>query len=326
MEDKNYQNDFEKSLKTLEDIQYLSEFSISPLIGRAYYYLSEMKRKADSLKLGQVSGFELVANVLDEKLEAIFNEYYSNKHKFKEYEYKKDTSKIDLQKWNLILEIIPEVLSVVGLFNYHGKVETFLNENRILISGHIRQDSSLDINRKFIYVITRKLIKRKVLLTFDVAESGRTGLYKLDLKIDISHDDSLVYKVLFKPSSMFNHVIGFSNIFCHYRSQFDDVKMIGDHNVIEVCNDLSVRHTFGIPDLSRIESANKEILHFPFLFRPVSIILPLKGNLSSDSFSRGLDDKSMNGSSRDFKNKVQTGKQDVSISYSTIDFFSLFNL
>jgi hypothetical protein len=321
-----YQIDFENSIKTLEDIQYLSEFSISPLIGRAYFHLSEMKRKADALKLGQVSGFGSVAKVLDEKLEDIFVEYFSNKNRFKEYDYKKETAKIDLQKWNQILEIVPEVLSVVSLFQYHGKVETILNENRLHISGHIRQDSSLEMNRKFIYVVTRKLLRRQVLLTFNLEESGRQGVFKLDLKVDISHDNSLVYRVMFKPNQNQQVYIGFSNIFCQYRKNVDDVKMIGEHNVVEVLNDLSVRHSYSIPDLSRIESANKEILHFPFLFRPVSIILPMKGNLSSDSFSRSLDSSSMNGTNRESKNEDQKRKQDVSISYHNIDFFSLFNL
>jgi hypothetical protein len=326
MERKSYQEDYESSLKTLEDIQYLSEFSISPLIGRAYFHLSEMKRKADALRLGQVAEFDSVSKVLDQKLEEIFSVFFSNKNKFKEFEYRKDTTKIDLQKWNLILEIVPEVLSIVSLFSYHGKIETNLNENRIHISGHIRQDSSLELNRKFIYVVTRKLLRKQVLLTFNLEESGRTGLFRLDLKVDISHDDSLVYRVLFKPNAYQQYLIGFSNIFCHYRTLVDDVKMIGEHNVVEVCNDLSVRHSISIPDLSRIESANKEILHFPFLFRPVSIILPVKGNLSTDSFSRSLDSSSMNGSTREQKNDEQKRKQDVSISYHTIDFFSLFNI
>jgi len=321
MAENNYQNDFEKGISTLEDIQYLSEFSISPLIGRAYFHLSEMKRKADALKLGSVAGFDLVAKVLDEKLADIFNDYFSNKSKFKSYIYVKETEKIDLQKWNLILEVIPEVLSVVSLFSYHGEVEVGLNDNRLVVSGLVRQDQCLEFNRKFIYVVTRKLI-----LSFAVTESGRNGLFKLDLKADFSHDESLVYRVLFQPNAYEKYLIGFSNIFCHYRANVDDLKMIGDHTVVEVCNDLSVRHLNKIPDLTRIESANKEILHFPFLFRPVSIILPMKGSLSTDSFSRSLESGSMNGTTKDLKNDEQKRKQDVAFSYHTIDFFSLFNL
>ena len=97
----------------------------------------------------------------------------------------------------------------------------------------------------------------------------------------------------------------------------DDIKKIGEHNVIEVMNDLSVKHFFGIPDLTRLDSANKEILHFSFLFRPVSIILPMKGNLSTDSYSRSLATSQEDNYSRE---------HDVSIHYRTIDFFSLFNL
>jgi hypothetical protein len=317
MEKRNYHSDFEMSLSTLEDIQLLSEFSLSPLIGRAYFHLSEIKRKADAASLGQVAHYDMVAKVLDEKFESIFTDFFSNKSKFKNFNYYKSTAKVDLKKWNLILEIIPEVLSVVSLFNYHGAIETRLDESRLLISGMILEEGHLQMNRKFIYVVTRKLLRQKVLLTFNLEKTARVGLFKLDLKVDISHDDSLVYKVKFKASPKENYLVGFSNIFCRYRTLLEDVKAVGEHNIVEIGNDLVVKHSLGVPDLSRIESANKEILHFPFLFRPVSIILPVKGNLSTDSFSRSLS------SSHDDEQKRE---QNVSTYYRTIDFFSLFNI
>ncbi|MBC7540297.1 MAG: hypothetical protein H7281_15855 [Bacteriovorax sp.] len=317
MEKRNYHSDYEMSLSTLEDIQLLSEFSMSPLIGRAYFHLSEIKRKADASSLGHVAHYDQVAKVLDEKFESIFTDFFSNKSKFKNFDYYKSTAKIDLKKWNLILEIIPEVLSIVSMFNYHGTIETRLDESRLLVSGMILEDGHLQMNRKFIYVVTRKLLKQKVLITFNLEKTARTGLFKLDLKVDISHDDSLVYKVNFKTNPKENYLVGFSNIFCHYRALLEDVKTVGEHNIIEISSDLSVKHSLGVPDLSRLESANKEILHFPFLFRPVSIILPMKGNLSTDSFTRSLS------SSHDDEQKRE---QNVSTYYRTIDFFSLFNI
>lgn len=319
--DVSYQADFEKSLSTLEDIQLLSEFSLSPLIGRAYFHLSEMKRKADEVNLGIVANYDAVARVLDEKFESIFTEFFSNKSKFKKFNYYKSTSKIDLKKWNLILETIPEILSVVSLFNYHGCVEARLDDSRLLISGMVLENGNLEMNRKFIYVVTRRLLRQKILLTFNLTKTARDGLLQLDLKVDISHDEALVYKVNFKVSPKENYYVGFSNIFCQYRALLEDVRKVGDHNVIEVANDLSVKHSFTIPDLTRLDSANKEILHFSFLFRPVSIILPMKGNLSTDAYSRSL--ANSYGSSQD---DSYTKEQDVSTHYRTIDFFSLFNL
>jgi len=316
MEKPNYQTDFDLSLSTLEDIQYLSEFSLSPLIGRAYFHLSEIKRKADAMNSGQVAQYDMVARVLDDKFGSIITDFFSNKSKFKGYDYYKESDKIDLKKWNLIFEVTPEVLSVVSLFNYHGHVETKLDEGRILISGMILDDGSFAVNRKFIYVATRKLLRQKVLLTFNLEKTARTGLLKLDLKVDISHDETLVYKVNFKVNSKESYMIGFSNVFCHYRTLIENVRAIGDHHIIVVDSDLTMKHFFGVPDLSRLESANKEILHFSFLFRPISIILPMKGNLSTDHFSRSLS------SNHDDEQKRE---QNVSTYYRTIDFFSLFN-
>lgn len=313
MMDKDYQSDFEKSLSTLEDIQLLSEFSVSPLVSHAYYYLSEMKRKADAIASTSVAEYEQVGKVLDEKLASIISEFFGNKSRYKEFNYTREVEKIDLKKWNQVLETIPEILSIVTLFNYHGEVDVRFNEGRFLISGLILQDGNLERSRKLIYVITRKLLRSKVLLTFSLEKTARTGLFKLDLKADLSHDESLVYRVLFNVNKDEKYLVGFSNVFCQYRAHLEDVKLAGEHNIIEIRTDMTIKHTMGIPELSRIESANKEILHFPFLFRPLSIILPMKGNLVSTTQSRSQDDENKR-------------KQDVSKYFRTIDFFSLFNL
>ena len=309
----NYQEDFEKGLNTLEDIQMLAEFSVSPLVSHAYFYLSEMKRKADALSSSPVQQFDAVAKVLDDKLSAIFAEFFGNKGRFKAYDYYKVVDDIDLKKWNLVFETIPEVLSVVTFFNYHGAIDIRFDKNRLQISGLILEDGNFELNRKLIYVITRKLLRNKVLLTFNLEKTVRTGLFKLTLKTDISHDDSLSYKVKFKVNHKDEYVVGFSNVFCQYRALLEDVEQVGEHTIVEIKSDTSVSHYMGLPELSRMESANKEILHFPFLFRPLSIILPMKGNLVADTFTRSLDDE-------------KKRKQDVSKHFRTVDFFSLFNL
>ena len=58
----NYQSDFEKGLEALEDIQLLSEFSVSPIVSHAYFHLSEMKRKADAISSGQVSLYDMAVS------------------------------------------------------------------------------------------------------------------------------------------------------------------------------------------------------------------------------------------------------------------------
>ena len=313
MTEKSYQLDFEKSLSTLEDIQLLSEFSVSPLVSHAYFYLSEMKRKADAIASGEISQFEQVGMVLDGKLTSIVDDFFGNKSRFKEYTFHKNTQKINMQKWNLVLETIPEILSLVTLFNYHGEVSVRFDEGRFFVSGLILEDGNLERSRKLIYVITRKLLRSKVLLTFNLEKTARAGLFKLDLLADLSHDESLSYQVHFRPNKEEQYVIGFSNVFCQYRANLDEVKQIGPHNIVDIGSDLSLKHYMGIPELTRIESANKEILHFPFLFRPLSIILPMKGSLIRDTSSHSLDDENKR-------------KQDVSKYFRTIDFFSLFNL
>jgi hypothetical protein len=310
----NYRENFEKGLETLEDIQYLSSFSLAPLLGCAYFHLSEMKRKADAANFGIAAHYEAVSQVLDEKMASILDDFFINKSKFKGLNYTKSTAKIDLRKWNLILENLPEILSIVSVLSFHGIMDVDLSENNMVISGTILEDSQLEINRKYIYLITRKLLRKKILLTFKGEKTVRTGLFKLTLNIDISHDDNLIYRLPFKPTPDRNYLVGFSNVLANYRVQFEQIAKIGEHQIIEVNNELDVKTYRGIPNLSRMESANKEILHFSFLFRPISLILPMRGTLLLGDLSH-----------ESKANEEEDNKHDVSCSYRTIDFFSLFN-
>ena len=314
MIENDYRENFEKSLETLEDIQYLSAFSLSPLIGRAYFHLSEMKRKADAANFGIASHYDAVSTVLDEKIASILDDFFIEKCKFKGLNYTKSTSKIDLRKWNLILETLPEILSIVSVLSFHGTMDVDLNENHLSISGTILEDAQLAVNRKFIYMVTRKLLRKKILLTFKGEKTVRTGLFKLTLNVDISHDEGLVYRLPFKASQGQNFLVGFSNVLANYRVQYEQVGKIGEHQIIEVGSDLSFKTYMGIPNLSRIESANKEFLHFSFLFRPISIILPMRGTLSVGVITRESNIV-----------EEENSKHDVSVTYRTIDFFSLFN-
>jgi len=210
---KDFLEDYEKSLDTLEDLQRLSEFSLSPLISRVYFHLSEMKRKAEAERLTLINPYETINKVLDEKFENIVRDYFGNRLKFKSYEYQKFIEKIDLKKWNLILEVIPEFLSIVSLFNYHGPVEIGLDSHSIKVSGLILEDGQVEHNRKFIYLLTRKLLSLKTLLVFKLNQSERTGLFKLDLKLDLSYDEDYVYQVKFHTHEFETLSIGFPNLF-----------------------------------------------------------------------------------------------------------------
>lgn len=317
MQEKNklndYRTDFQRGLDALEDIQLLSEFSVSPLVSNAYFYLSEMKRKADAANQGKLDQNAHVKQVLESKLTDIFADFFGQKNRFKGHELKKSTHRLDLAKWNLLFDVIPEVLSVVSLFRYHGIVDVNLNESRLSISGLVLEDKNLELGRKFIYVVTRKLLRKEVLLTFKFDETGRTGLFKLDLEVDISHDSNYSYNVTLASDEKEQYQLRFTNILMNYRSNYSEIAKVGEHTIVDIGADLSLVSYQGLPDLKTTEYNNKEILHFSFLFRPVSIILPVKGKIIKETFEIGLEDS----------NKRQ---QDVSKHIRKIDFFSLFNI
>lgn len=309
MTENNYQFDFKNALSALEDIQILSDYSLTPLISNAYFYLTELKRKADLSGKSSEDKIQcdLIEKLLKEKLSNIVYEFFGNKNKFKSYQYVDEADGLDIRKWNLVLENIPEFLTVVSMFSYHGLIDINLSNCSLKVSGVILNSSHIEISRKLIYAITRKLLRNKLILTYKLTQISSQSPYRLELNLDFSHDKSFIYKIPIdktKCGGSGELALGLADNLFRYKISKEKAIKLEEHHVFEIYSTLNtsfnIRKIDGYdPDINK-----KDIIHFPFIFRPFSIILPVKGSLE------------------DFR----MGKQDVSNNYEFVDFFSFFDI
>lgn len=296
--------------KALEDIQMLSSFGVGPVLSRALFHLLELKRVALEATHNE-DGYNEIKQVVLQKIHQIIEDYFSANAKFKGYHLNHVSENYSLAKLNLILNILPEVLTALSFFSFMGGVNIHLSSGRIVFSGIILEDKNIVLSRKFFYLLHQKLLHLNVLMTFNVDQQKRSGLLNFELTIDYSFDENYVYAIEVRDQ-VGQVTLAFPNIFHSYLSAKDSVLMRGQHKVVKINSDLSHQVLDSIPSTQQHGIGREEIVHLPFLFCPLSIILPVGGKLVPKSL---------------IENQGDTGSgsqgQSKSHRYYYIDFFSL---
>ena len=306
----NYKKDYDKGLDTLMDIQQLSDQSMTKVLEQAFFYFSEIKRKADVISINNISKYESLRSTLKNHFNNILIEHFSNKKKYKGFNLVENFQELDLDSWNSLLALLPDVMGVVDLINYHGGVDINLSSSELKFSGFVLENNHLEMNRRLIYSLTRSLMNQEVLLTFKITDSEKKGLKKLEITADYSKFNSLDYCFdISENGNIFK--VKLSGIVSKYILSKADFDKIGEHTIYEILSNGDIKKR--VLDQETIDYSSKEILHFSFLFRPISIILPMKGSFQNSSAIAHLDDV------------ISMSEQDVFKKSRKINFFSLFN-
>ncbi len=311
--------EYQKCLKALEELQFSKENEKDILLSVLYQNLLSYKFQVENY-LKQRDSLDSVKETLQEKIDFILSNFFSNKKMFKEFEFIKTTNmELSLEQWNNLLDLLPEFLTVATFFKFHGKVKILFVKNYIVIDGLIRFDPYIESQKTIINEITKKLLKSNFLLTFNSSESERTGLSHLRLKLDCSFDPEIVYRVDMKENLGVVNLLGFPNCVANYLSNPIELSQVNQHLIIEISEEFAVKSSIGSVDIiDRV--SEKSLIHFDFLFKPVTLVLPNKGVIAKKSPLIAIGNE-------DFRNYgmiESERKQDVFFRFHCIDLFRLF--
>lgn len=318
--EKAFIKDFEQGLGTLDDIQTLGDVTLSPLITRVHFHMCEIRRKAEE-SVSSLEPFIKISNYLEASVDTLFKNYLFNKFSGSQLNYQKNVKNFGLQEWEKVFTCLSPLLKVAEAMPFERRLLVQLNKNTINIKGKISGIEDIVKYRPMIYAATRKLLEAHCILTFDIKESktfNEDDMYDLELKVDISHNDSDIYALDLSEEKEL--LIGFSNTFHNYKLSPTEIKKLDRHLCIEVTEDLSVEKHYRVPDRISRDLEDKEFLYFSFLFRPVSIIIPKRGKLLSINSIRHFGDTGSGHSRR--QQEVGAIKK---FTYRYIDFFALIN-
>jgi len=306
-------------IKTLEELQSVNNGNTDSLVSLLYQNLLSYKFQVENSR----KNFENLFNIketIKEKVESIFIDFFSNKKMFKEFEISKlNQMELSLEGWNNLLDVLPEFLTVASIFKFHGKVQIAFRKNVIVIDGLIRNDPYIETQRSIVNEVTKKLLKRNQLLTFSAADSERTGLSQLKLKLDCSFNPEQVYRIDLLERVGEKSLLGFPNNIANYIIDPTLESIAQKHLIVEIDQELNVRSNTDLLDSIAL-SSQKTLLHFNFLFNPVTLVLPSRGTISKKASLLAIG----NNDSQNYGIINSERKQDVFFRFYTIDLFSLF--
>ncbi len=312
---KDLNRDFEQGMQTLEDIQALGEYSLTPLIDQAAFHFSEIHRKAE-FSFENLNSYSKVQSFLEKTIDNLITTYALREGTTHQVLIQKKYEKMSLDSWNRLLEVLPTSLNILNIFKFVGTQNIQISKEGIQVRGLIKTDETITKFREVVYRSSRKLLEQKSILTYSIEELEDQRLCWLNINVDMAHDENLSYNVDF--SETLGMKLGFSNIFKKYVINKEEASKLPRHLIIEISPDLNISKYYRIPDHYTTDSNSKEMLHFSFLFRPVSIIIPKNGLLEKRPFKVNCEDTGSGLEQQEVKNQI-------GYNYRYIDFFSLIN-
>jgi hypothetical protein len=312
---KDLHQDFVSGMQALEDIQTLGDNHLNPLVDQAAFHIGEIHRKAE-LSFENLNQFSEVKNFLEKTIDQLLTNYTLKDLGAHQVLFQKKYESMSLENWNKLLTVLPTSLHIVSVFKFVGTQNIQLSDKGISFRGLIKTDQNITKFRELVYKASRKLLKEKAILTYKIENLDDERMCWLELKVDTSHDENLSFCV--DLTENLNLWLGFSNIFDKYKISGEQASMLPRHLVIEISEDLDIQKHYRVPDRFTGTIKDKEMLHFSFLFRPVSIIIPKKGRVMNKSTLLKNKDTGSGLEQQEVENRSNN-------SFRYIDFFSLIN-
>jgi len=267
----------DKTFEALDDLSALVGSSALPIVSQIGFYLSETKRLEEKDKqFEKIDGivFDFIITSFKELVTCFFT---ANKY-IKECTVTGKGEHYSFPEWNKIFETLPGLLKVINFFQIENEIEFILEDNGIRVITDLVENQNITNFRKKCYEVLRELIRKKTLLTYKIT---RDDNIKLDLFLNISHSEDTIYECLINQNKKFK--LGFSNIFEQYQIGELEAAALPRHLCLEITQDLQLKKHQGIPKQFTQVLGEFQIIHFSFLFRLVSIIIPFRGKLIKTS-------------------------------------------
>lgn len=267
---------FQSGLQYLEDIQKLSEQNLSPLIRQALYNFTRAQ-DAHSKNLQTLALFPKLQQFAHSYLDR-YRQKIMIRESIEELSLSFVTEEIKLATFDQLLEAMPLFSEAIKLLPFIGKTELKITNQELSFIGKVQLSEELENKRVQAYTLTRKALAGGLLMTFCHGKLT-DGVADLTLKLRLPDDTGRVYLLDLESENL--PYLGFSPVLADYQIHPNDLARVGRHLCIEVTKDLSVEKYFRPSKRVLDPDSQLEILHFAFLFRPVSLIIPKRCRLTA---------------------------------------------
>ncbi len=268
-----FMKDFKHGMDAIEDLHRLANPSLSPVISRVHYHLAEIRRKATE-SLEDHPGLKPLKSKIKEEFKFLIEEAALTIENCQQLVITDNNAKLNLMQWGRLIETVPLAIQLISLFPIKGMMEVNYTNKSLVINSNLKSYHELDKIKAEVYAFSRKLFHLKCLPTFEIV-----GAHKVQFKFDFSHVDDFTYSIDLNKKR-----VNLSNIFPDYQIPIQKIEAI-DNQTALIMSAKGEFYYFEKLKASTIQTAilngaKPALFHFPFLFRPLSIIIPREGEIA----------------------------------------------
>ncbi len=271
-------HNLKQTVSAIEDLRSLVASDFHAIADQALHHVEQLKQNCDHDWAVNQKAYASVCNLMEGQLKSLFEFYAKNNPLLAQIQFNHDKETFSLTAWNKLLSSLDLVLRSVSLFNFTETLDVKLMKGHLVVSGKLKKFKLGPELRVKTYALIRQFLALESVFTYDVMEMG--GEAYLSLRFDYSHRAEL--RLDFSTNQGKN--LSFSNILSNYEvtnlEKFREVK----HLCLEVDSSYQLYEREMIPEeyfqAFYSSEANFSVFHFSFLFRPISLIIPMRGDLS----------------------------------------------
>ena len=260
---------FSKALEAIEDLYTLGNAELFPLFDRLFYQVGELSRFDSSALDLDTPRYNSIEKLFEKHAQRLVQTYFGSLKGHCHVDLLSNLEGVGLARVDLICELLPHIFNCGDLFNFKQNLLIELNKSDITFKGKIDLPENLESLRIDCYRLSRTFLDLGVLFTFESLEADSESLYDIVFKFAMPDDDSLLLGVRLGEQRW----LSFPAMIAKFRVAPEALKGIGKHKIYTIDKNYQLNNI----DPENIDEfclkSQVTALHFPFLFRPISLII-----------------------------------------------------
>lgn len=260
-------NHLEKSKAQLKNLFELSDPKNDSLVIQAIQHLEALENE---LKTGDSGLSQKIVHLLTQELINIYTEFlcHSSFQGLNLFFGRQTFS--STESLFKIIEALPSFFKVISYFRFKPDAFISIHENEVLIQGYLLDEQNFEKFKTEIYCEMRRLLSQHSFLTYEISQDN---LILIKCTFD---NPKQSYCLRFRRNS--SCVVLLPSIISQFETHTPPKF---PHLCLEITDDLRLVKQQGVPqNMTEGQSPDdKVIFHFPFVFRPLSLIIPTRGKI-----------------------------------------------
>lgn len=188
-------------------------------------------------------------------------------------------SMLSFYGYDKLIKLSHLIIQTIKDFQFRGEIHLDSKGNTLEVKGIVNPDQwDPEIKLKS-YKVSRLFIQERTWLTYKVGDRCKNRkLFNFELHLDFSdtRDDVLVFDFAHQQKQ-----IGFSSSLVNHFSSLQEINNLDEHDILLIDYNLELKKFKKLPEdfleYQNDQAKDYTFIHFSFLFRPISIIIPIKG-------------------------------------------------